>query len=202
MAMGERSDREQELWVATNHLPESPGHPFYKALNALLREAGFDDFVQDLCRPYFAKWGRPSIPPGVYFRMLFIGYFEGIDSQRGIAWRCKDSLSVRAFLGIPISESTPDHSTMTLNRQRLPFKVFEKVFVFVLSIADDKGLLTGKTAAVDSTMLEANAAMKSIVRRASGEDWKTYVKRLAKAEGEKDDNDDDLRRFDKKRKKK
>jgi transposase len=203
MAMGSRGgEREQDLWVASALLPRSPGHPFYQALNRLLREADFDRFVEDLCRPYYAEMGRPSIAPGVYFRMLFIGYFEGIDSQRGIAWRCRDSLSLREFLGRSLSETTPDHSSLTNTRQRLPFEVHEKVFVFVLSIADDKGLLKGKSIAVDATMLEANAAMKSIVRRESGEDWKAYLKRLAAEEGADDDNDDDLRRFDKKRKKK
>jgi transposase len=203
MAMGTRGvDREQDLWVATTLLPRSPGHPFYLHLNQLLREAEFDRFVEGLCEPYYAAWGRPSIPPGVYFRMLFVGYFEGIDSQRGISWRCKDSLSLREFLGASLSDTTPDHSSLTNTRQRLPFEVHEKVFVFVLSIADDKGLLKGKSIAVDATMLEANAAMKSIVRRESGEDWKAYLKRLAKEEGADDDNDDDLRRFDKKRKKK
>jgi transposase len=203
MAMGTRAgDREQDLWVATTLLPRSPGHPFYVRLNQLLREAEFDRFVESLCEPYYAAWGRPSIPPGVYFRMLFVGYFEGIDSQRGISWRCKDSLSLREFLGALLSETTPDHSSLTNTRQRLPFEVHEKVFVFVLSIADDKGLLKGKSIAVDATMLEANAAMKSIVRRESGEDWKAYLKRLAQEEGADDDNDDDLRRFDKKRKKK
>jgi transposase len=203
MAMGTRGgEREQDLWVATALLPHSPGHPFYQGLNRLLRDADFDRFVEDLCRPYYAEMGRPSIAPGVYFRMLFIGYFEGIDSQRGIAWRCRDSLSLREFLGRSLSETTPDHSSLTNTRQRLPFEVHEQVFVFVLSIADDKGLLKGKSIAVDATMLEANAAMKSIVRRESGEDWKAYLKRLAQEAGADDDNDDDLRRFDKKRKKK
>jgi transposase len=203
MVMGTRGDREQDLWVATTMLPRSPGHPFYLRLNELLREAEFDRFVEDLCRPHFASiMGRPSIPPGVYFRMLFVGYFEGIDSQRGISWRCRDSFSLREFLGASLLDTTPDHSSLTNTRHRLPFEVHEKVFLFVLSIADDKGLLKGKSIAVDATMLEANAAMKSIVRRESGEDWKAYLKRLAKEEGEDDDNDDDLRRFDKKRKKK
>jgi len=134
--------------------------------------------------------------------MLFIGYFEGLDSQRAIAWRCADSLSLRAFLRIDLSEGTPDHSSMTNTRKRLPEEVFWAVFAFVLRMAAARGLLKGKTIAVDSTTLEANAAMKSLVRRATSEDWKTYVKRLMKAEGIDDPNDEEVRRFDRKRKKK
>ena len=134
--------------------------------------------------------------------MLFIGYFEGLDSQRAIAWRCADSLSLRAFLRIELSEGTPDHSSMTNTRKRLPEEVFWAVFAFVLKMAAERGLLKGKTIAVDSTTLEANAAMKSLVRRASNEDWKTYVKRLMKAEGIENPNDEEVRRFDRKRKKK
>ena len=115
--------------------------------------------------------------------MLLVGYFEGIDSQRGIAWRCADSLTLRQFLGIPLDESTPDHSTLTNTRQRLPEEVFDEVFQFVLRIAAEKKLLSGKTVGVDSTTLEANAAMKSIVRRDTGEDWKEYVTRLMREEG-------------------
>ena len=127
--------------------------------------------------------GRPSIPPGVYFRMILIGYFEGIASQRGIAWRCGDSRSLAEFLGVPVNEATPDHSSMTRTHQRLPLEIHEQVFTFVLKIAADKKLLGGKTVSVDSTMLEANAAMKTIVRKDTGEDWREYLTRLAKAAG-------------------
>ena len=200
MAMGKRRAPQGELWVATQELPHSPGHPFYKRLNALLEEAGFDDFVEKLCQPYYCDDnGRPSIPPGVYFRMLFVGYFEGLTSQRGIAWRCSDSRSLQEFLGYLPTQTTPDHSTLTLIRQRLPEEVHEQVFVFVLTIADAKGLLKGKTTATDSTFLEANAAMKSIERKDSGEDYKAYLKRLAGEAGIEDPSADELRRFDKKR---
>src|SRR5207237_1181133 len=148
--------------------------------------------------------GRPSIPPGVYFRMLLVGYFEGIDSQRGIAWRCADSLGLRRFLGLSLEESSPDHSTLTLTRKRLPPEVFEEVFRFVLSIAALKGLLAGKAVGVDSTTLEANAAMKSIVRKDTGEDWRAYVVRLMREEGlieaEREPTDEEVRRYDKGRK--
>lgn len=207
MAMGKRKPRQESLFVAADQLRQSPGHPFYQRLNALLAEAGFDRWVEQRCREYYEQdepRGRKSIPPGVYFRMLFVGYFEGLDSQRGIAWRCADSLALRQFLGVPLGEGTPDHSTLTNTRKRLPPEVFAEVFQFVLSIAADKKLLSGKTAGADSTTLEANAAMKSIVRKDTGEDWKEYVTRLMREEGviepEREPTDEEIRRYDRKRK--
>ncbi len=203
MALGRRKRDHQDLWVATCDLPRSPGHPFYTKLNGLLDEAEFDAFVEGLCKPHYANGrGRPGIPPGVYFRMLFIGFFEGLDSQRAIAWRCSDSRSLQSFLGLDITQPTPDHSTLTVIRRRLPLEVHEAIFTFVLSIAAVKKLLKGKSTAVDSTFIEADAAMKSIVRRDTGEDWKEYVRKLMAAEGLEDPTDEDLRKFDKKRKKK
>jgi len=200
MAVGNREPDDQGEWVATWELPKSPGHPFYQKLNQLLRESDFDRFCEKLCAPYYAeKLGRPSIPPGVYFRMLLVGYFEGISSQRGIAWRCSDSLALREFLGMKARQHTPDHSTLTVIRKRLPVEVHDQVFTKVLSIAREKGLLKGGTVAVDSTTLEANAAMKSIVRKDSGEDWKEYVTHLAQEAGIENPTDEELRRFDKKR---
>jgi len=226
MAMGKRKARQEALFITADRLPRSGGHPFYKRLNALLAEFGFDRWIEGRCQQFYEQdktCGRPSIPPGVYFRMLLVGYFEGIDSQRGIAWRCADSLSLREFLGVPLEESTPDHSSLTIIRQRLPEEIFAEVFQFVLRIAAEKKLLAGKTVGVDSTTLEANAAMKSIVRHESGEDWQQYVTRLMHEEGtlnqgdnpaddenneDADDNEppaptaEELRRFDKKRRKK
>jgi transposase len=210
MAMGRRrKERQETLFIATEGLSRSPGHPFYQKLNELLAEAGFDRWIEGRCQRYYAteeKRGQPSIPPGVYFRMLLIGYFEGIDSQRGIAWRCADSLSLRHFLGVPLGEATPDHSTLTVTRNRLPREVFDEVFQFVLRIAVKKKLLCGKTVGVDSTTLEANAAMKSIVRRDTGEDWKEYVTRLMREDGTieagQEPTDEEIRRYDKKRKNK
>jgi len=201
MAVGKRESSEQLMWVATSDLPRSPGHPFYRKLNQLLGERGFDRFCEELCAPYYAeRMGRPSIPPGVYFRMLLVGYFEGIGSQRGIAWRCSDSLALREFLGLKATEASPDHSSLTVIRQRLPLEIHQRVFAKVLSIARERGLLKGTTVAVDSTTLEANAAMKSIVRRDTGEDWTEYVERLAKEAGIVDATAEELRRFDQKRK--
>src|SRR5476651_1278157 len=200
MALGKRKNEQQGLWVVTTELPKSPGHPFYQKLNDVLAEAQFDRWIEERCEPFYAeKLGRPSLPPGTYFRMILVGYFEGIASQRGIAWRCSDSRSLAEFLGIAADKTTPDHSTMTRVSQRLPLEVFEEVFVFVLKIAAEKKLIKGKTVGVDSTTLEANAAMKSIERKDTGEDWKEYLTRLAKDAGIENPTDEELRRFDKNR---
>lgn len=209
MAMGKRRQRQEALFIMADGLPKSPGHPFYRKLNALLAEAEFDRWIEKRCQQYYEQdeqRGQPSIPPGVYFRMLLVGYFEGIDSQRGIAWRCADSLSLRQFLGIPLDETTPDPKTLSNTRRRLPAEVFDEVFQFVLRIAAEKQLLSGKAVGVDSTLLEANAAMKSIVRRDTGEDWKEYVTRLMCEEGvigpDEQPSDEEIRRYDKQRKNK
>jgi hypothetical protein len=203
MAMGELGDGgggQSEFWIPTEKLPRSPGHPFYVQLNKLLAQAGFDKFVEDLCRPFYADAGRPGIPPGVFFRMLFVGYFEGIGSQRGIAWRCADSRSLAEFLGCGPGEATPDHSSLTHIRRRIPTQVHEQVFAFVLGIAQKKHLLDGKTIAVDATTLEANAAMKSIVRKDTGESWREYLAGLAKEAGIEKPTAADLATMDRKRK--
>ena len=199
--LGRRLPPPTDLVIALKDLPPPPANPFYERLNTLLDEAGFEPFVEDLCRPYYAEgFGRPGVPPGVYFRMLFFGYFEGLGSQRAIAWRCADGRSAQAFLGLPPHKAAPDHSSLTKIRQRLPDSVHEQVFVFVLKLAEDQGLLPGKTVGVDSTLLEANAAMKTIVRRDGGDDWKDYLRKLAAEAGIDNPTDDDLRRFDRQRK--
>lgn len=207
MAMGKReAEQQQDLFVTHDKLPRSPGHVFYQKLNRLLAEGGFDRWIEALCEPHYCKGkGRPSVPPGVYFRMLLVGYFEGINSQRGIAWRCSDSLSLREFLGVPLGEDSPDHSSLSYIRNRLPLEVHEAVFVWVLALLQQKKLLKGKTVGVDSTTLEADAAMKSIVRKDTGEDWQEYLTRLMKEEGllkegDEEPSDEELRRFDKQRK--
>ena len=202
MAMGKRkAERQRELFIPADKL-ESAGHPFYRKLNQLLAEAGFDAFVEAACRRCYkdVKCGRPSLAPGVYFRMLFVGYYEGIDSQRGLDWRCADSLALREFLGVPLGEATPDHSTLSVTRSRLPEEVHDLVFEFVLKLAADKKLMDPKTIGVDSTYLEADAAMRSIVRRDTGEGYKEYVRKLAAEAGVEIESDEALRRFDKKRK--
>ena len=199
MALGKRRGVQQRLFITTSNLPKSPGHPFYRKLNELLKEIDFDVKAEALCEPHYAKAGRPSIPPGVYFRMLIIGYFEGLDSQRAIAWRCKDSLSIREFLGLAIDAESPDHSSLTVIRKRLPLEVHQEIFSLILALAQKLDLLKAKVAGVDSTMLEANAAMKSIVRRDTCEDWKGYIKRLAVEEGMSNPTDEDARRLDRAR---
>lgn len=207
MAMGTRSNDpvQGELFVTSADLPRSLGHPFYAKLNRLLDEAGFDRFVESTCASCYdagVVGGRPSIPPGTYFRMLFVGYFEGIDSQRGIAWRCADSLALREFLGLSWRESSPDHSSLTRIRQRLDSTVHHAVFEWVLNLCAAKKLLTDPSAVgVDSTTLEANAAMRSIVRRDTQETYKEYLRTLLKDEGVENPSDEDLRKFDKNRKK-
>lgn len=207
MAMGRRRARQGELFTSTAELARSPGHPFYRRLNQLLGEAGFDRWIEGKCAPHYDaadKPGRPSIPPGTYFRMLLVGYFEGIESQRGIAWRCADSLSLHEFLGVAAHEPTPDHSTLTNTRKRLPAEIFDDVFQFVLKLANEKRLLNGKSVGIDTTTVEADAAMKSILRRDTSEDWRQYVTRLMREEGaiaeDEEPTNEDLRRFDKKRK--
>jgi transposase len=201
MAPGQRrTERQQKMWVATAKLPASIGHVFYDVLNSVLRDGQFGPFAESLGEPLYEEGCRPCIPPGIYFRMNLGEYFEGIDSQQGIAWRCRDSLSLRKFLEYELNEKTPEHSSLTRIRQRLPLDVFEQVFAFVLSLVEKDGLLTGKTVGVDSTLQEANAAMKSIVRKDTGEDWEAYVLGFADAEGVEINSDDDLRKFDRKRK--
>jgi transposase len=200
MSLGHRIPKELPAWIAAADLTPAPAHPFYQRLNVVLQEAGFDAFVEALCQPCYADHiGRPSIPPGIYFRMLFVGYFEGLDSQRSIAWRCRDSRSLQAFLGYLPTELTPDHSSLTKVRQRLPQVVHEQVFAWVLKLAEAHGLRPGKTAGVDSSFVEANASMKAIERRDTGDDWKAYLRKLAAEAGLENPSDEELRRLDRQR---
>lgn len=201
MAMGKKKGRQGDMWIATVDLARSPGHPFYERLNGLLEQHGFDGFVEEQCRSFYAeRLGRPSVPPGLYFRLLLIGYFEGIDSERGIAWRVADSLTLREFLGLTLSEVPPDHSTISRNRRLIDVETHQEVFAWVLSVLGKEGLLRGQTIGVDATTLEANAAMKSIVRRDTGEGYSEFLKRLAQESGEATPTRAELARKDKKRK--
>jgi len=204
MAMGTRKKRErqEELWYG-GELPTAPGHPFYSRLNEILDKAGFDAFCEESCaRFYHARLGRPSLVPGQYFRTMLIGFFEGIDSERGIAWRLADSLTLRQFLSIGLDERTPDHVTISRTRRLMDGETHQKVFRWVLERMAEAGLVKGKTIGVDSTTLEANAAMKSIVRRDTGESYDEYLQRLAAAEGIEGADAAALRRMDRKRRKK
>jgi transposase len=204
MAMGTRKMREKQadIWYE-GELPTAPGHPFYKRLNEVLDNAQFDLFCEASCADFYhQKLGRPSLPPGQYFRTMMIGFFEGLDSERGIAWRLADSLTLRQFLCIALDEKTPDHVTISRTRRLIDPETHQQIFSWVLERLAQAGLIKGKTIGVDSTTLEANAAMKSIVRRDTGESYMAYLKRLAEAEGIEAKGAAALLRLDRKRKKK
>ena len=200
MALGRQGERQTDLIVGWAELPRSPGHAFYDRLQTVLREAGFDGFAEQQCAPYYAsKLGRPSLPPGRYFRMHLIGYFEGIDSERGLEWRCADSLSLREFLRLGTTEPVPDHTWLSRTRSRLPLEVHEAVFTWVLQRLAEHGLIQGNRIGVDASTMEANAALRAIVRRDSGEDYREMLKRLAKESGIATPTADDLIRLDRNR---
>jgi transposase len=204
MAMGTKQAREkqEDLFYASERT-ETPGHPFYDQLNRVLDEAKFDRFCEERCRGFYhAKIGRPSLAPGVYFRLLLIGFFEGIGSERGIGWRVADSLSLRRFLNYGLAEATPDHVTISRTRRLLDEATHQAVFTFVLAEVARRGMLKGKTIGIDATTLEANAAMRSIVRRDTGESYLEYLRRLATETGIDAADDGAVRRMDRKRKKK
>jgi transposase len=203
MAMGKRKTAQDGMWVAAMDLPRSPGHPFYARLNQILDGEGFDSFVESRCREFYAPGiGRPSLSPGRYFRLLLLGYFEGLDSERAMAWRAADSLAIRSFLGLSLEEGAPDHSTISRTRRRIALETHREVFSWIQERLAEAGLLSGKTIAIDATTLEANAAMRSIVRRDTGETYREYLERLAKASGIRTPSRDAIARLDRKRKKK
>lgn len=204
MAIGRRKcARQADLWVSTSDLARSPGHPFYDRVNALLSKAGFDAFVEERCAKFYAEnMGRPGLAPGVYVRMLLVGYFEGLDSERGIAWRCADSLALRSFLGLTLSEIPADHSTVSRTRRLIDVETHTEIFGFVLKLLAEHGLVSGKTIGVDATTLEANAAMKSIVRRKDEQSYQDFLVELAQSSGIETPTREDLARMDRKREKK
>ena len=200
--MGKRKSEQAPMWIAATELPVSSGHPFYVRLNEILDAAGFDQFVEEHCRPFYAPvMGRPSLAPGRYFRLLLVGYFEGLDSERAIAWRAADSLAVRQFLGLGLDEAAPDHSTISRTRRLIDVEAHQAVFTWVQERLVAAHLLRGQTLAVDATTLEANAAMRSIVRRDTGESYQQFLTRLAKASGLKTPSRETLARLDRRRKK-
>ena len=205
MAMGRRKDRARTpgLWIATNELPVTGGHPFYQRLNQILDTHAFDAFVEAQCAPcYAATVGRPSLTPGTYFRLLLIGYFEGIDSERGIAWRTADSLALRGFLGLGLEETPPEHSTISRTRRLIDLETHRAVFTWILQVLATADLVKGTTIGIDATTLEANAALRSIVRHDSGETYQEFLTRLAQASGIATPTRADLARLDRKRSKK
>src|SRR5499425_2429535 len=205
MAMGRRKKRvrQEGLWTPTAALPVGASHPFYQRLSQIPDEKKFDEYVEGICEDFYAgEVGRPGLAPGIYFRLLMVGYFEGIDSERGIAWRAADSLGLRRFLGIGIDEQTPDHSTISRTRRLIDVETHRKVFFWILEVLREQGLVKGKTVGIDATTLEANAAMRSIVRRDTGESYEDFLKGLAQESGIETPTKEDLARLDRKRKNK
>jgi transposase len=203
MAMGREGEVQGDLMVTWAEMPRSPGHVFYDRLQKLLVDAGFDAFVEETCKPFYApRMGAPSLPPGRYFRMHMIGYFEGLDSERGIVWRCSDSRSLGDFLRLGKRDKVPDHSWLSKTRSRLPHEVHEKVFAFVLKLVAERGLVKGERIGVDGSTMEANAALRTIVRRDNGETYREMLTRMAKESGVETPTIDDLIRLDRKRKSK
>ena len=203
--MGRRKNRARTpgLWIATHELPRTGGHPFYQRLNQVLDTHAFDEFVEAQCAPFYAAAvGRPSLTPGTYFRLLLIGYFEGLDSERGIAWRTADSLALRGFLGLGLDEPTPEHSTISRTRRLLDLDTHRAVFTWILQVLATADLIKGKTIGIDATTLEATAALRSIVRRDSGETYQEFLTTLAQASGIETPTRADLARLDRTRKKK
>jgi transposase len=201
MALGRQRGRQADLMLSWAELPRSPGHAFYDRLQTVLVAAGFDGFAEKECAPYYAsRRGRPSLPPGRYFRMHLVGYFEGIDSERGLEWRCSDSLSLREFLRLGTIEPVPDHSWLSKTRARLPIEVHEAVFAWVLERLAEHGLVKGGRIGVDASTMEANAALRAIVRRDTSEGYRAMLERLAKESGIATPTAEDLIRLDRKRK--
>ena len=190
------------MWVATTDLPRSAAHPFYARLNQILGRLDFDGFVEGLCERFYADDGRPGLAPGRYFRLLLIGYFEGLDAERAIAWRAADSFALREFLGLVLPEAPPDHSTISRTRRLIDLETHEAVFTWMLQRLAEAGLVKGKTVGIDATTLEANAALRSIVRLDTGETYQDFLRKLAQASGIETPTRADLARIDRKRKKK
>src|ERR687890_1016543 len=199
--MGRQGDRQGDLMVMWSEMPRSPGHVFYDRLQEVLLGAGFDGFVEEACRAHYARtMGAPSVPPGRYFRMHMVGYFVGVDSERVIEWRCSDSLSLREFLRLETTDRVPDHSWMSKTRGRLPHEVHETVFGWVLALIAERGLVRGERIGVDASNLEANAALRQLVRRDTGEGYRAMLTRMAEESGIETPTAADLVRLDRARK--
>lgn len=201
MSLGRRKRRgkQESIWIEATSVPTPAGHPFYERLNKLLESRGFDQFAEETCRRFYADVGRPGLAPGIYFRLLLIGYFEGLDGERGIAWRAADSFALRAFLGYELNEGTPDHTTISRTRRLIDIETHRMVFTWVLAMLAEEGLLRGHTVAIDGTTLEANAALRSIVRRDTGTEYEEFLKQLAKESGIETPTREQLAKLDRKR---
>jgi transposase len=204
MAMGTRREHQEELWIPTCAVARPASHPFYERLNELLAEHDFDRFVEGKCRPFYVvTMGRPGLPPGIYFRLLLlVGYFEGMENERGMAWRAGDSLSIRGFVGIPLGQGAPDNTTISRTRRLIDVETHRQVFAWVVGVLADAGLVKGKRIGIDATTLEANAALRSIIRRDNGASYEEFLQGLARASGIETPTREDLARVDRQRKKK
>jgi transposase len=204
MSLGRRKRRgkQESIWIEAASVPTSAGHPFYERLNELLESRGFDQFAEETCRRFYADTGRPGLAPGIYFRLLLIGYFEGLDGERGIAWRAGDSFALRAFLGYELHEGAPDHTTISRTRRLIDIETHRTIFTWILGMLAEEGLLRGQTVAIDGTTLEANAALRSIVRRDTGTTYEEFLKQLAKESGIETPTREQLAKLDRKRPKK
>jgi len=200
MSLGKRKrDRQEDMWIDAASVATPGGHPFYERLNKLVENRGFDSFAEEACRAFYSKTGRPGLAAGIYFRLLLVGYFEGIDSERGIAWRAADSLTLRRFLGYELHQGTPDHTTISRTRRLIDLETHRAVFGWVLKVLAEQGLLKGNTIAIDGTTLEANAALRSIVHRATGEAYNEFLQRLAAESGIETPTREQLAKMDRKR---
>ena len=203
MGKRKRGARQRTMWVATTDLPTTAAHPFYDRLNRILDDAGFDAYVEAVCAPFYAATvGRPSLQPGRYCRLLLVGYFEGLDAERAIAWRAADSFALRDFLRLELPEGPPDHSTISRTRRLIDLETHQAVFTWIVQRLAEAGLVKGQTVGIDATTLEANAALRSIVRRDTGESYQAFLIKLAQASGIETPTRADLARIDRKRKKK
>ena len=199
--MGKRGPGEKQapIWIEAASLATPAAHPFYERLNQLLDQRGFDRFAEEICRPFYSRTGRPGLPPGIYFRLLLVGYFEGLDSERGIAWRTADSFALRSFLGFELHQRTPDHTAISRTRRLIDIDTHRTVFTWVLGMLAEEGLLKGNTVAIDGTTLEANAALRSIVRRDTGVPYEEFLIELAKESGIETPTREQLAKLDRKR---
>jgi transposase len=193
-----------EFWTPTSELPTTPSNTFYGRLGRALDAASFGDAIRTACAPHYdmdgSKGGAPGIDPEVAFKMWMVGFFENIASERGLALRCADSLAIRAFLHYELTEELPHHSSLSVIRQRLPLGVFDAAFTIVLQALQDHKLLKGKRLAVDTSVIEANASLRSLTDRLTGEEYRAYVKRLAEAAGIDPTDAREVSRFDRTRK--
>jgi transposase len=192
------------MFIPAAQLVQPATSSFYTRLDQTLNSFQFGEQVRKLCAPAYSdsRRGRPPVDPAVYFKMLMIGFFENIASERGIAERCSDSISIRFFLGYDLTQATPDHSTLSLIRGRLGEDIYQQVFVLILSALQQQGLVQGQNVGIDTSVIEANASLKNLVKRDTQEAYWEYVRRLAAENGVKPQDAEAFRQFDRKRPKK